>query len=168
MLGDLGNYAEVASNLPTNTRFFYRRVDQPPPGYDPQVYGQWPGPIWVFKARYAPSWKSALSDPNWHTVTMMVTVDATLNNLLTLGPMLSRIFALVCDCMAGLKTNSCCAHHGALIKATMAAACYRSRKVNEARITDIYRWVQSELNVLLLTLLSQAVRAPAPGLRATQ
>ena len=139
MLDDLSQYVDVASNLPTNTRLYSRRVDQPPPGYDAQVYGQWPGASWVFKARYAPSWKSALADNNWHTVTMMVTVAATQNNVLNLGPMLSRIFALLCDCMAGPKTNSCCCHHGALIKATMAAACYRSRKVNEARMTDIYR-----------------------------
>ena len=33
----LGNYVEIASNLPTNLRLFFALVEQQPPGYDPQV-----------------------------------------------------------------------------------------------------------------------------------
>ena len=33
----LGDYVEIASNLPTNLRLFFALVEQQPPGYDPQV-----------------------------------------------------------------------------------------------------------------------------------
>lgn len=104
-----------------------------------QVYGPWPGPSWIVKERFAPTWKSLLDDANWHTVTMLVAIGLNPHNHLNLGPLLSRVFALFCDCLAGCKTNSWCAHHAAMVKSTMGAACFRPRKVNESRLTDIYR-----------------------------
>ena len=37
-----------------------------------KVYGLWPGPSWILKERFAPTWKSLLDDANWHTVTKLV------------------------------------------------------------------------------------------------
>ena len=109
----------------------------------PRLYGPWPGPIWILKARYAPSWSSSMTDGNWHTVTSLVCRGANPYNRLNLGPLLDRLIALLCDCLAGYKTNSCCAHQGAHVKALMAPSLFRSRKVNESRLTDIYRWVET-------------------------
>ena len=117
-----------------------------PTGWNPRLYGPWPGPIWILKSRYAPSWKSFLDDSNWHTVTSLVCRGPNNNNnRLNLGPLLDRIVALLCDCPAGYKTNSCCAHQGAHVKAIMAPALFRSRKVNESRLTDIYRYTKSSI-----------------------
>ena len=52
---------------------------------------------------------------------------------------ISRIFATLCDCLSGVKTNSCCSHVIALVKSIMAPALFRPSKVFESRITDIYR-----------------------------
>ena len=59
-----------------------------------QVYGPWPGPSWIMKMRFAPTWKSLLDDSNWHTVTMLVARGLNPQNHLHLGPLLSRVFAL--------------------------------------------------------------------------
>lgn len=139
VLGDLLNYSDVASCLPTNLRLFYLPVDIQPPGYNVAEYGVWPGPCWLLKVRYAPTWNSFLQDTNWHTVTMIATRGPTLNNILRLGPLLSRIFALLCDCRSGVKTNSICSHCGAMVKSVMAPALFRSTKVRESRMTDVYR-----------------------------
>ena len=138
---NLSDYVEASSALPSNLRLWYKPIHHEPPGYDPTSYGPWPGPSWILKIRYAPTWKSHLDDTTWHTVTSLVTMGPNPNNLLHLGPLLSRIFALHCGCLSGDKTNSCCAHGIAMVKSVMAPACFRPRKVNESRVTDIYRSV---------------------------
>ena len=135
----LTNYVSAVSSLPTDLPLWCKIVEQAPDGYDVLVYGLWPGPCWLLKIRYAPTWKSHLDQTNWHTVTMLVTVGPNPNNIFHLGPLLSRIFAVVCNCLAGAKTNSCCSHIMAMVKSLMAPACFRSRKVHESRLTDIYR-----------------------------
>ena len=139
VLGNLTNYTAVTSVLPSDLRLWFKLVEVEPPGYDASLYGPWPGPCWILKTRYAPSFKSALSDANWHTVSVIVTRGHNPNNVLRLGPILSRIFATLCDCLSGVKTNSCCSHIIALVKSVMAAALFRPSKVFESRITDIYR-----------------------------
>ena len=136
---DLDDYIVAASCLPTDLPLYYKAVDHQPQGYREEVYGPWPGPSWILKLRLAPSWKSFLDDTNWHTITALITRGPNPNNILLLGPLLSCVFAILCDCMAGMKTNSCCAHALAEVKAVLAPACFRSRKVNEALMTDIYR-----------------------------
>ena len=138
---NLSDYVEASSALPSNLRLWYKPIHHEPPGYDPTSYGPWPGPSWILKIRYAPTWKSHLDDTTWHTVTSLVTMGPNPNNLLHLGPLLSRIFAIHCGCLSGVKTNSCCAHGIAMVKSVMAPACFRPRKVNESRVTDIYRSV---------------------------
>ena len=140
VLGNLANYTAVTSVLPSDLALWFKAVDHEPPGYDASIYGPWAGPSWLLKARYAPSFKSALSDANWHTVTVILTRGLNPNNMLRLGPILSRIFAALCDCLSGVKTNSCCSHIIALVKSVMAAALFRPSKVFESRITDIYRY----------------------------
>ena len=139
VLGNLANYTLDTSVLPSDIRLWYKLVLVEPAGYDASLYGPWPGPCWLLKARYAPSFKSALTDANWHTVTVLVTQGHNPNNVMLLGPLLSRIFAMLCDCLSGVKTNSCCSHSIALVKSVMAAALFRPTKVSESRITDIYR-----------------------------
>ena len=139
VLGNLANYTAVTSVLPSDIRLYFKLVEHEPPGYDTSLYGPWPGPSWLLKARYAPSFKSALSDANWHTVSVILTQGLNPNNMLLLGPLLSRIFATLCDCLSGVKTNSCCSHVIALVKSVMAPALFRASKVFESRITDIYR-----------------------------
>ena len=140
VLGNLANYTAVTSVLPSDIRLYFKLVEHAPPGYDASLYGPWPGPSWLMKARYAPSFKSALSDANWHTVSVLLTTGLNPNNVLLLGPLLSRIFATLCDCLSGVKTNSCCSHVIALVKSIMAPALFRPSKVFESRITDIYRY----------------------------
>ena len=139
VLGNLANYTAVTSVLPSDIRLYFKLVEHEPAGYDASLYGPWPGPSWLMKARYAPSFKSALSDANWHTVSVLLTTGLNPNNVLLLGPLLSRIFATLCDCLSGVKTNSCCSHVIALVKSIMAPALFRPSKVFESRITDIYR-----------------------------
>ena len=139
VLGNLANYTAVTSVLPSDIRLYFKLVEHAPAGYDASLYGPWPGPSWLMKARYAPSFKSALSDANWHTVSILLTTGLNPNNVLLLGPLLSRIFATLCDCLSGVKTNSCCSHVIALVKSIMAPALFRPSKVFESRITDIYR-----------------------------
>ena len=139
VLGNLANYTAVTSVLPSDIRLYFKLVEHAPAGYDASLYGPWPGPSWLMKARYAPSFKSALSDANWHTVSVLLTQGLNPNNVLLLGPLLSRIFATLCDCLSGVKTNSCCSHVIALVKSIMAPALFRPSKVFESRITDIYR-----------------------------
>ena len=136
---NLADYIEAASALPSNLRLWYKPVHDQPSGYNPTFYGAWPGASWILKIRYAPTWKSHIDDTNWHTVTALVTMGPSDNNLLNLGPLLSRIFAIHCGCLSGVKTNSCCAHGIAMVKSVMAPACFRPRKIKESRMTDIYR-----------------------------
>ena len=135
----LTNYVAAVSSLPTDLPVWFKLIEQAPGGYDVEVYGPWPGACWLLKIRYAPTWKSHLDQTNWHTVSMLVTVGPNPNNIFNLGPLLSRIFAVVCNCLAGANTNSCCSHTMAMIKSLMAPSCFRSRKVDESRLTDIYR-----------------------------
>ena len=139
VLGNLANYTAVTSVLPSDIRLYFKLVEHAPAGYNASLYGPWPGPSWLMKARYAPSFKSALSDANWHTVSVLLTTGLNPNNVLLLGPLLSRIFATLCDCLSGVKTDSCCSHVIALVKSIMAPALFRPSKVFESRITDIYR-----------------------------
>ena len=79
------NYNQLASEIPQHTRVaVFLQEEEPAPtwgrgagrgpagvwvgaGWRVEVHGPWPGPCWVIKLYYPPTYKSWRGAQNWHT-----------------------------------------------------------------------------------------------------
>ena len=95
------------------------------------------------------------------------------HNHLNLGRVLRRLFAYLCSCQSGKRTNACCQHISAANVALTCPGAFRTAKKNEARAFDMNRPdrqqpTASGLLDLAVVTAAQAVTPvplPAPATR---
>ena len=61
------NYNQLASEIPQHTRVAVFLLEEEPAGWSEERHGPWPGPCWIIKLYYPPTYKSWRGAQNWHT-----------------------------------------------------------------------------------------------------
>ena len=135
--GSLTNYNQLASQPPQTTPVLYTVQQSMPEGYNPAVYGPWPGAALILKCQIPSSHKSPNERRNLNTVTLVIsTVDVPDSSLNLTGP-LKRLMSHHCTCKSGSATNRACSHIMGLCIGLFAPDLFISVKKKVGRLTDI-------------------------------